>query len=158
MWNPQTRHKYTRRVWPSVAAKIISVVLPGILIGIVQFDFVLERRILQIILGNLCSTLCSSLSDDGYEESTLTDLSVELSFSFGSIVIIATLIKYLINRKAVSYGSSSSNVRKGSVSVKPAHAMEDRWIIFRFTAAFVILRYWAFSDLQITSRSAIHEG
>ena len=55
MWNIRNgQHKYDQVLWPSVLAKLSAVIIPGILMGIVQLDYVLEHRTLLVILGNVC--------------------------------------------------------------------------------------------------------
>lgn len=55
MWDIRNgQHEYDRVLWPSVLAKLSAVIIPGIFMGIVQLDYVLERRTLLVILGNVC--------------------------------------------------------------------------------------------------------
>jgi hypothetical protein len=65
-----------------------------------------------------------------------------LNFAIGSVIVLATLLKYLWTRRLFSksflYGSYATS-EYGSPSLKPA--MRDRWLILRFSFAFLILTY-----------------
>ena len=55
MWHIRGgRHKYDDILWPSVLAKLSAVIIPGILMGVIQLDYMLEHRTLMVIVGNVC--------------------------------------------------------------------------------------------------------
>lgn len=68
---------------------------------------------------------------------------MEVSYAVGSVVVIVSLIEFFVHRRTFNRNQQNSSGRRISDTMKSPCAMEDRWIIFRFIAAFVVLRYEA---------------
>ena len=64
-------------------------------------------------------------------------------------MVIASLIEFFIYRKSVTRNQNQPSGKQLSADMKSPCAMEDRWIIFRFVTAFIILRYAAPARLSL---------
>ncbi|ORY65208.1 uncharacterized protein BCR38DRAFT_523711 [Pseudomassariella vexata] len=128
----------------NLTGKIVSVILPAIAIGLLQS---------KVVQGSFIAFML------------VADLQFAISVAGGGFMLLMILIKYIQTRRqfkawSVDYGKNSRVSKSspaprisGAPHLKRSLGIYDRWLVVRFTSAFVVLFIFEFTNVwfQITA-------
>ncbi|KAL2136759.1 hypothetical protein VTI74DRAFT_1800 [Chaetomium olivicolor] len=127
------------RVNASIYAKAVAVILPAAQMVLLRFSGV-KRSTMGFM--------------------ALADVIIIGCFAAGSLILLAILVRYIHSRITlaswnVRYGQSGSGTRSGASGVRPPkQTIYDKWLVLRFSVAFVALSLFQMVVLNFQLRAA----
>ncbi|KAH8662167.1 hypothetical protein BX600DRAFT_465745 [Xylariales sp. PMI_506] len=134
-WESRTHLRRTLNV-TNIIGKIISITLPIITICLLQAKAIQKSLPFFMFLANVV---------------------LMISLAAGSLMMVAILVKYILSRRELAHHSvvyihsaSLSSVvgaRHSSFNRKKASGVYDKWLMMRFTIAFVVLSIFELTNM-----------
>lgn len=129
-------------------SKALAVLLPALLVGILRLEAVQKQTVPFLVLAdgiskfNLCRILSGGIR--------LTNDAVGFCLSGSGVLLVVILIKYVYTRRNllswnVRYGQRSNSTKSSDTLVfdssngRRRGSIYDRWLVVRFSIAFVAL-------------------
>ena len=140
VYNLRLRVLVGRESHIATGAKVFAIVAPCVTVGLSLTDAVKNNFIVYLALNNVLSEFIT----DNISAPQLTLAPVVGSLLLGSVLVLATVVRYVYTRRQLSNIQGSSSLATGSSTGRtkqpvPSRMKVDKALLLRFTIAFLIL-------------------